>query len=198
MYLGFNDQGSWIESQNDRKIYIWNLQNRTLIVGAENRASLSTELILSLRNSQYAEGMLSDRGIRVANNEPQNNPAPSSAQPSVPAAPSVPMGASRQTHGSGAKIAAGVLTFTVNDVDSPDNGKQMKYKVTRGAMSMNPNAPAQADANSIAGQWVGDDPKDKDGVLLFYVQPNGTVAMQAFSGMTAVMMKRMAGAAPQQ
>lgn len=200
-YLGFLVKGSktisLLVNGNDKKVYGWSLPEGaaqgTLAVFAESVEALPTDDILALRNSQYSEGMLEDRGIRVVSDEPGNDTTPDNQQ-SVPSTPSVPVGALRQMHGSSARIAGGVLTFTVNDADSPDNGKQVKYKVARGAMMMNPNAPA--DASSIAGQWMADDPNDKDSLLLFFVQANGTVAMQVFSGPAAVAMKRMAAMAP--
>lgn len=202
-YLGFNEKGSWIENDNNGMVYVWNLQSRTLVVGAEDWKTIPTDVLLSLRNSQV-EGMLEERGIKI-HTEAANSAVPAGQGDSAPAAPAMPtlpaVGPSGQMHGTGARIVAGVLTFTVSDANSPDNGKQLKYKVTRSAnpMMMNPNAPKPADPSDITGQWIGEDPKDKDAVILFFVQgKTGAVAMQEFSGMAAAVMKRMAAIAPGQ
>jgi hypothetical protein len=194
-YLGFNEKGSWIENDINGKVYVWNLTTNTLVLGANNEKDVP----LDLRNpSAYMKNMIANvtghgsRGTTVATNDDPSIQSAGDAAGTPP--PPVPMGASRQMQGNGASITGGVLTFTVNDPNSPANGKQLKFKVMRGAMMMNPNA--QANANGIAGQWIGDDPNDKSAVLLFFVQGNGAVAMQAFTGPTAVAMKRMVTMAP--
>jgi hypothetical protein len=42
-----------------------------------------------------------------------------------------PVGASKPFKGSGATMSAGVLTFTLDDPASPDNGKTVSFKVMR-------------------------------------------------------------------
>jgi hypothetical protein len=114
------------------------------------------------------------------------NPAPDTANSASP---------SRQLRGSGATIQAGVLTFTLDDSASPDNGKSMSYKVMRPAVAIvNPNAPKPT-GNS--GVWMGEDPKNSENVVQFYVQDNCTVAGTVMSGIVAQAMKRMMMATPQ-
>jgi hypothetical protein len=36
LYLGFNERGSWVVSLGDNQVYVWNLQTKSLIVGAAN------------------------------------------------------------------------------------------------------------------------------------------------------------------
>jgi hypothetical protein len=191
-YLGFNDRGSWILHQNDRKVYVWNGQDRSLTVGAESMAAMPLDVIASLRNSK----MRAYLAKRMNNGDPAT-PAANSGTPAGGGAftpgtnpASNPMGAVSKLTGERATIRAGVLTFIVNDPASPYNGKPVSYKVVRPAIAIaNPNAPRP---NDITGQWVGEDPNNRDAVLLFFVQGNtGAVSMQAMSGPAAAAMKRM-------
>ncbi len=43
-YLGFNNKGSWIRNENDRRVYVWNIQDRTLTLGSENDAGVPLDL----------------------------------------------------------------------------------------------------------------------------------------------------------
>ena len=204
-YLGFNDKGSWIQNQGDGKVYIWSGQDRTLTVGAQSQDAIPLDVLASLRNSHVRPYLAKrmNNGVPTtavaSNDKPAGNDVindPGKAPDVAPANPTNAMGASTKLKGDGATIRAGVLTFTVNDPASPKNGKSVSYKVVRPAIAIvNPNAPRP---NDITGQWVGEDPNDKDAVLLFFVQgKTGAVAMQAMSGPAAAVMKRMLVAAPQ-
>lgn len=72
-YIGYNDRGSWIRNDLDQKVYVWNLQSRTLTVGADNWASIPTDVLLSLRNSPIAERALAAKGIKPVSAAAKNN-----------------------------------------------------------------------------------------------------------------------------
>jgi hypothetical protein len=206
-YLGFNDKGSWIRNQGDGKIYIWNLKDQSLTLGAENDAGVP----LDLRNpSSFMKGIIVDAaghgssGTTVASNKGKNGTpyippgvaGDGNAQYSGGEAPSPapvtahPAGASRQIRGTGATIKAGVLTFILDDPASPDNGKPVSLKVMRPM-----NHPGAAKANGIAGAWLGEDPKNRDVVMSLYVQgENGAVSGTAMTGFAAETLRKIMNA----
>ena len=210
MYLGFNEKGSWIRNNNTRKIYIWNLKDRTLTLGAEN----DTGVPLDLRNpSNDMKDLIANAtghgssGVTSASTKGRNTPyiPPSVAgdgnmqqtrvtDSDANANAANPLGTSKQFKGSGATIRAGILTFTLDDPSSPGNGKSVSLKVTRppNQVMNNPNAPKP---NGIAGTWMGEDPNTPDIVYTVYVQgENGSVSGTAMTGMAAEAMKRIMNA----
>jgi hypothetical protein len=56
------------------------------------------------------------------------------------------------------------------------------------------NVPAPT---GVTGAWIADDPKNKDGIILFIVKDGNTVAGTPQSGMFAQAIKRMMIADPQ-
>ncbi len=211
-YLGFNEKGSWIRNSADNKAYVWNLKDQTLTLGAESEAGVP----LNLRNPSLLIKTLIAKatgrgttGATVANNNkagstpyiPPDLAGDGNAQHgggeahSGNSAPGTAnsASASRQIRGSGATIKAGVLTFILDDPTSPDNGKPVSLKVMRAAMT-NPNA---AKANGIAGAWLAEDPKNKDGVISLYVQENGAVSGTAMTGFAAETLKKIMNAKQQ-
>jgi hypothetical protein len=208
-YLGFNERGSWIRNENDRKIYVWNLKDRTLTLGAESDAGVPLDLrnpsrdmkdLIAIGTGHGRAGVTSastegrrtpyippsvngDGNAQYAGREARSgNPAPGTSSSAS---------ASGRFKGSGATIKAGVLTFTLDDPASPDNGKPVSLKVMRPAMT-NTNA---ARPNGIAGAWLGEDPKNKDGVITLYVQgENGAVSGNAMNGFAAETLKKLMNA----
>lgn len=205
-YLGFNDKGSWIKNDADGKVYVWNLKDRSLTMGAANEY----EVPMDLRNpSDILKGrMLARAGqgkpsTTVPNNNGRTTPyippnaagagnAPHAAgEGRTETVGANPAGTSKAFKGSGAAISAGVLTFTLDDPSSSDNGKQMSFSVARSAMN-NPNA---ANSNGIAGAWLGEDPKNKDVIVSLYVQgEGGAVSGTVMTGLAAEALKRMMNA----
>jgi len=208
-YLGFNEKGTWIRNEWDRKVYVWNLKDKSLTLGAESDAGVP----LDLRNpSPDMKDLIANAtghgsaGVTSASTKGRNTPyiPPSVAgdgnaqhtgsQAAVPAPktpPSNPMGTSRPFKGTGASIKAGVLTFLLDDPSSPDNGKPMSLKVVRSPMN-NPNA---AKPNGIAGAWIGEDPRNTGVVFSLFVQgESGPVSGNAMTGLAAEALKKMMSA----
>jgi len=168
-YLGFNDQGSWIESQTDGKIYVWNFANRTLTVGADHRSGVP----LDLRNPSAAEETI------IAMRQPPRPVSTQAPQPQQPADKSggmfgpgagktlaglVPPGApAADIAGTGATVTNGVLTFTLRS-----GAKSKPYKVARPrVMANNPQAAG------VTGAWIAMEDGGKG--VLFTVQGDNTV-----------------------
>ena len=215
-YLGFNEKGSWIKNGDDGKFYVWNIKDRSLTLGADKESGVP----LDLRNpSHYMTSIIiakasgqGNTGTQVANNNkgrrtpyiPPSVAGDGNAQQggekrtdtSVPGTNAVnPVGASRTFRGTAATIKAGVLTFTLDDPASAENGKPVSLNVTRSAM----NNPNTAKPNGIAGAWLGEDPKNKNVIFSLYVQgEGGAVSGSMMTGMAAEVLKRMMNANRQQ
>lgn len=209
-YLGFNDKGSWIRNEADKKVYVWNLKEFSITLGAADLDQVPMDLrnpsvvmkgrVLSLTGQGKSDwkganssggkktpyippGVAGDGNAQHARGEaPADNAGANAANPAS---------VSKAFKGSGATISAGVLTFTLDDPSSPGNGKPMSFKVVRSAMN-NPNA---AKPNGIAGAWLGEDPKNKDAIVTLYVQgEGGAVSGNVMTGMAAEALKRMMNA----
>jgi hypothetical protein len=207
VYLGFNNKGSWIKNESDGKVYVWNLKELTLTLGAASEY----EVPMDLRNpSDVFKGeMLARSGGKtstsVANNNagrrtpyiPPNvggNTQPGSGEtrtgifsPST-GTNGAGVGTATQVKGSAATIRAGVLTFT------NEEGASVSLKVVRPPNQALTNPNAKPTGN--AGVWIGEDPKNSENVVQLYVQDNGTVSGTVMSGMVAQAMKRMMMATP--
>jgi hypothetical protein len=187
-YLGFNEQGSLIENQNDKKIYQWNINSGTLNIVYPNIAAIPLDVVASLRNPN---GRIDDI---IAENRPKppakptevaKNTSPPSVQEGIfndpkavggaiagllaqrqagsppPGAHTIGEGPGDKITGTGASVAGGILSFTASD------GSKKAYKVVR------PGNNVSASAGDF-GAWLVVD-KAAEGFMLT-VQPDKSVA----------------------
>lgn len=208
MYLGFNEKGSWIRNNNTRKVYVWNLKDRTLTLAADTDAGVPLNLRNPSRDMQDLIAIATGRGSSGVTSTPMAGRTTPYIPPSVAGDGNAqqaravasgattnagnPLGTSRQFKGSGATLRDGILSFTLDDTSGP--GKSVSLKVMRPpnqAMN-NPNAPKP---EGIAGTWMGEDTKIPGVVYTIYVQgENGSVSGTAMTGMAAEAMKRIMNA----
>lgn len=204
-YLGFNEKGSWIRNENDRHIYVWNIKDRSLTLGADSDAGVP----LNLRNpSDLMKNFIANAtghgstGAQVANvNAGRRTPyiPPSvvgdgNAQYGAKARPEsfspgtstngAGLGGTIQVKGSTATITNGVLTFT------NDQGTPVSLKVVRPPNQAfgNPNAPKPTGS---AGAWLAQDPTNKSAVISLYVTESGAVSGNRMTGIAAEALKRI-------
>jgi hypothetical protein len=213
-YLGFNAKGSWIKNDADGKVYVWNIKDATLTLGAGNE----NEVPLDLRNPSFymSSGIIAratghaKTGPQVANNNkgrttpyiPPSVAGDGNAQQgsgetrTAIVSPnsgtgSAGAGTNTQVKGTAATVRAGVLTFT------NEEGASVSWKVMRPPNQAfgNPNAPKPT---GDAGAWLAEDPTDKSAVISLYITENGAVSGSEMTGMAAVALKRIMNTVPPQ
>lgn len=182
-YLGWNDRGSWLVGADDGKIYVWNLKQNSLTLVYRNYKLIPQETVASLKNNPFAvaKGTPKDTGPKPTGPKPvtpdtsrqaaffgnadalkdalKNAMAPGNTVPQGP--PGVPAVATGRISGSGAAVAAGVLTF----IDA--NGTKKSYKVVRPRVAIGPQG------SSDAGTWLAIDDQ-----MMFTVLNDKTVSGQ--------------------
>ena len=181
-YMGWNDQGSWIRSEDGGRVYIWNFAKKTLTKAFDSEAQIPQETLATLHNFK-------DKKL-LANYKPAPPaPRPAGPKPDTPdtsrqAAFFGGAGNAAQPFpgaitGSGAAIQDGVLTFT-----RADNTKA-SYKVVR------PKVAQGAAGNT--GTWIARQDEAKG--ILFTVQGDGTLTGREMPAQFIQML--MQGTAPQ-
>ena len=183
VYLGFNERGSWVKSIWDGNTYVWNAGQKHLELGATSDRDLPAKL---KNPSPALDSLIARAAVRSPDTVAKEQAAAVVAHTSGDA-----YGSSTRINGSKVTIVGGVLKFTLDDPESPDHGKQVIYKVTR---SNGPAMPMGAPNTSsgIAGTWIADDPRTKDGVVMFIVKDDNTIVGTVFHGLAAQAMKTMA------
>ncbi len=132
-YLGFNNKGSWIRNENDRRVYVWNMKDRTLTLGSENDAGVPLDLrnpsrdmkdLIAIATGHGSAGVTS--ASTVGRRTPYIPPsvagdgnAQHAGETHADNASANPVSASKAFKGTGATISAGVLTFTLDDLPAP-------------------------------------------------------------------------------
>lgn len=159
-YLGYNEQGSWF-MENTGVLHVWNLATRTVTTASPPRVQVPADL----RNPSFTMRQAVSRGL-------VGPPGPSrtlmtgrsdstAAAGGTGAGPPAGRSAGPE-RGVGARVAKGLLTFTVNDPQSPENGRRKSVRVARPINNPNPAASLGA-----TGSWIG---RDGGRVMLFMVQ----------------------------
>jgi len=180
------------------RVCLWNVRNpspdvKAVIANATGHGSSGAKAASNNkgRNAPYIPPQVAgDENARYAGGATRTQPF----NPTGGAGAGGVMGTSAKLKGTGATLGAGVLTFTLDDPSSPDNGKPVSYKVVRPAIALSiPNAPKPY---GNFGVWMGEDPQDSEYIVQFYVLDNGTVMGSVMSGMAAQAMKRMMMANP--
>jgi hypothetical protein len=170
-YIGWNDQGSWIRSEETGKIFVWNLQKKTLTKVYDNEGQVPQETLASMHNFKDPR-MLAN--YKPAPNVPQQSEGPKPLTPDTGRQagyfggagklPEAAMTTPGAMAGSGAAVEGGVLTFT-----RPDKSRAT-YKVVRPkVMQGNPQPPSVG----ITGTWIAIE--DGGNGIMFNVQADNSV-----------------------
>jgi hypothetical protein len=165
-YIGWNDQGSWIRSEETGKIFVWNLARKTLTKVYDNEGQIPQETLASMHNFKDPR-MLAN--YKPAPNVPQQSEGPKPVAPdtSRQAAffggpgklPDAAMTTPGAITGSAAAVEGGVLTFT-----RPDKSRAT-YKVVRPKVAQG--------ANGNTGAWIAMEDGGKG--ILFTVNADNSV-----------------------
>lgn len=124
-YLGWNDQGSWLVSGDDGRIYVWNLQKNSLTKVYNNYKEIPPDVVASFKDNRYAKSGNDQKpapkwGPQAQTPDTSRQAAFFGGSGSTPQA-AAPGGVT----GSGATVKNGVLTFTRS------NNTKASYKVVR-------------------------------------------------------------------
>ncbi len=207
-YLGHNDEGSWLQHPDNKHIYVWKYEggdNGALTERYKGILDIPDGTVASLKGGKiqfylapYKKSAPAGGAAvqpKPANAEPQivggNSPQgaffndPNAVRGALAGfqkpAGAQSAGSAVVSSGTDARIAGGVLTFTLA------NGSKATYKVLRPAfMANNPQATA-----GIAGVWVAMEDGGKG--MMFTVQPDHTVSGKEMPAAMIQMLMQPAG-----